>query len=222
MDSATYALDNMASLNTDLTDGATSRSSSTTKSVSLDGLIRLCGDLGPFQFIHFFFINLISMSAGMVAFYYVYGAAEPKHRCQLSPSVWPNDVHYWPINQTHEFYINAYIPKEKDGIWNKCMRSTMKDRNSTLLNCPNGWAYDRSVFGYTFTEEANLVCYHTPKKSWVSTLMQTGGFSLLLIGSLGDKYGRRKTTIITTIFLCVMCLLTQISMQWIPMTVDTK
>ncbi|CAF2033598.1 unnamed protein product [Rotaria magnacalcarata] len=221
MDSATYAA-GLASLNIDLTDGTTSKSSSTTKSISLDGLIRLCGDLGPFQFIHFFFINLISMSAGMVAFYYVYGAAEPKHRCQLSPSVWPNDVHYLPINQTHEFYINAYIPKEKDGIWNKCMRYTMKDKNSTLLNCPNGWAYDRSVFGYTFTEEANLVCYHEPKKSWMSTLMQTGGFSLLLIGSLGDKYGRRKTTIITTIFLCVMCVLTQIFMQWIPMTVDTK
>lgn len=162
------------------------------------------------------------MSAGIVAFYYVYGAAEPHHRCQLPPSVWSNDVHYWPINQTHEFYINSYIPKGKDGKWDKCRRHMTEYQNSTLVKCPNGWAYDRSVFGHTFTEEANFVCQNGPKKSWLSTLMQSGGFLLVLIGSLADKYGRKKITIIMTIFLFVMCILTQIPMQWIPMTVNTK
>lgn len=162
------------------------------------------------------------MSAGFIAFYYVFGAAEPEHRCQLPPSIWPNDVHYYPVNRTHESYIDAFIPKTKDGRWSKCMRYATNQRNSTLVNCPNGWAYDRSIFGYTFTEEANLVCHSEPKKSWLSTLMQTGGFSLILIGSLGDKYGRRKTTIITTMIMFIMCVLTQIPMQWIPMTANAK
>jgi OCT family organic cation transporter-like MFS transporter 4/5 len=184
--------------------------------------MRLCGDLGRFQLIHFFFMNLISMSAGIAAFYYVFSAAEPEHRCQLPPSVWLNDVHYSPANRLHGFYINAYIPKGKNGKWDKCVRYTTNDQNQTPINCPNGWAYDRSVFGYSFTEEANLVCHSEPKKSWLSTLMQTGGFSLLLIGFLGDRFGRKRTTIVTTIFLFVLCVATQILMQWIPMTVNTK
>ncbi|CAF4198802.1 unnamed protein product [Rotaria sp. Silwood2] len=211
-----------SSINIDQVNVMRIQSSSTTKPISLDGIIRLCGDLGPFQFIHLFFMNLISMTAGIVAFYYVFGAADLNHRCQLSPSVWSNDVHYKPINQTHEALINEYIPRGTDGKWNKCMRYTTNDQHRTLINCPNGWAYDRSVFGYSFTEEANLVCHSEPKKSWLNTLMQTGGFSLLIIGSLGDKFGRKRTTIITTILLFVLCVITQIFMQWIPMTANAK
>lgn len=194
----------------------------TTKSISLDGIMRLCGDLGPFQFLHLFFLNLISMSAGIVAFYYVFGAAEPEHRCQLPQSVWPNDLHYWPVNLTHELHINAYIPKESEGKWDKCVRYTTDDQNKTLINCPNGWVYDRSVFGYTFTEEANFVCQSEPKKSWLNTLMQTGGLSLLVIGSLGDKFGRRRITIVTTFLLFALSVITQIFMKWVPMTVNAK
>ncbi|UJR16971.1 hypothetical protein I4U23_003869 [Adineta vaga] len=199
-----------------------SSSSAAKKPPTLDSILRLCGDLGLYQFIHIFFLNLISMSAGMVAFYYVFGAADLNHRCQLPSSVWPNDVHYQAFNQTHENLITAYIPKDKDGKWDKCMRYTTNNRSRTLVNCPNGWAYDRSVFGYTFTEEADLVCRHEPKKSWVSTLMQSGGFSLVIIGSLGDKFGRRRTTIITTVLLFILCIITQIFMQWIPMSVNTR
>jgi hypothetical protein len=163
-------------------------------------------------------MNLIAMSAGIVSFYYVFGAAEPDHRCRLPVNIWPNDTQYNSINQTHEIYLNNYIPKTKDGKkWEKCVRY-----NDTLINCPNGWVYDRSIFGYTFTEEANFVCQNESKKSWLATVMQCGGFSLLIIGSLADKYGRRKITVIVTILLFFTCLSTQIIMQWIPMTVKTK
>ena len=125
------------------------------------------------------------MSAGIMTFYYVFGAAEPNHRCRLPESVWPDDTHYYPINRTHEIFINSYIPKTKDGTtWEKCIRYTTPNLNDTLVKCPNGWAYDRSIFGHTFTEEANFVCDHEPIKSWMATLKQCGGFSLLIIGSL--------------------------------------
>jgi hypothetical protein len=163
------------------------------------------------------------MSAGVVGFYYVFGAAEPDHRCRLPESIWPDDTQYYPINRTHEIYINSYIPIIKDGTkWEKCVRYTTGNPNDTLVNCPNGWAYDRSIFGYTFTEEANLVCGSEPKKSWLATLMQCGGFSLLIIGSFADRFGRKKLTAIVTILLVVTCIITQIIIQWIPMTVETK
>jgi hypothetical protein len=163
------------------------------------------------------------MSAGIIGFYYVFGAADPDHRCRLPVNVWPDDTQYNPINSTHAMYIKDYIPKVKDGIkWEKCVRYITPNSNDTPVNCPNGWAYDRSIFGYTFTEEANLVCGRESEKSWLATLMQCGGFSLLIIGSLADRYGRKKITAIVTILLFVTCLITQALMQWLPMTVKTK
>ena len=162
------------------------------------------------------------MSAGIVGFYYVFGAAEPHHRCQLPPLVWPNDTHYNPINITHQILINAYIPKGKDNKWIICERYTTRNPNDKLVNCPNGWAYDRSIFGYTFTEEADLVCNAETKKSWLATMMQTGGFLLLIIGSFGDKFGRKTTAAVATIILFVICLITQILMQWVPMSINAK
>ena len=163
------------------------------------------------------------MSAAVVGFYYVFGAAEPEHRCRLPASVWPDDTQYYPINRTHETMINAYIPKTKDGTtWEKCVRYPSANPNDTLISCPNGWVYDRSIFGYTFTEEANLVCSREPLKSWLATLMQCGGFSLLLIGSFADKFGRKKITALVTILLFITCVITQIIMQWVPMTINTK
>jgi hypothetical protein len=163
------------------------------------------------------------MSAGIMGFYYVFGAAEPEHRCRLPESVWPNDTHYYRLNSTHEGLINAFIPKTKDGkSWEKCVRYVTANRSDTLVNCPNGWAYDQSIFGYTFTEEANLVCSSEPKKSWLATMLQCGGFSLLIIGSLGDRFGRKKVITSVTIFLFITCLITQALMQWVSMTAQTK
>src|SRR5690348_9599908 len=100
-------------------------------------------------------MNIITMSAGVISFYYVFGAAEPDHRCRLPENIWPNDIQYNSINQTHEIYLNNYIPKAKDGKhWEKCVRYTTDNINNTPVKCPNGWVYDRSIFGYTFTEEA--------------------------------------------------------------------
>ena len=163
------------------------------------------------------------MSAGVVSFYYVFGAAEPDHRCRLPANLWANDTSYNPINQTHQLLIDTYIPKTAEGDkWERCVRYTTDSPNQSLVYCPNGWVYDRSVFGYTFTEEANLVCQHESKKSWLATLLQCGGFSLLIIGSLADRYGRKKITVIVNVLLFSTCLLSQIIMQWLPVTVQTK
>lgn len=165
-------------------------------------------------------MNFLTMSAGLVSFYYVFAAAEPDHRCRLPVDIWSNDTQYNSINPLHEAYLNSYIPKAKDGKkWMKCVRYT---RNNTLVNCLNGWVYDRSIFGYTYTEEANFVCENESKKSWLATVMQCAGFSLLIIGSLADRYGRKKITVIVTILMFSSCLITQIIMQWIPMTLNMK
>lgn len=173
--------------------------------------------------IHYFFMNLISMSSGLLSFYYVFAAAEPNHRCRLPHNIWPNDTQYNPINRIHETYINNYIPKIDNGKkWEKCIYYLVINQTNTAVKCSNGWLYDRSIFGYTITEEANFVCENQSKKSWLATVVQCAGFSLLIIGTFADKYGRKKIIVIVTIILFFTCLITQIIMQWIPMTINTK
>ncbi|UJR09610.1 hypothetical protein I4U23_013845 [Adineta vaga] len=190
---------------------------------SLDDILRKCGDFGRFQWIHYFFMNWIAMSFGIVSFYYIFGAAEPDHRCRLPEHIWPNDTQYNPMNSMHEMYINMYIPKSSSGQkWEKCVQYSTDMINHTLERCSNGWVYDRSIFGYTFTEEANFVCENQARKSWLAVVIQFSGFLVLVIGSLADKYGRKKLTVIISILLFISCLTTQIIMQWIPMTIKTK
>lgn len=158
-----------------------------------------------------------------MSFFYVYGAAEPKHRCRLPETIWPDDTSYYSINTTHEKFIQQFIPKTSDGKgWEHCVRYLTAQSSDSKVNCPNGWAYDRSVFGYTYTEEVNFVCDAATTKSWLATLMQCGGFSLLIIGSLADRYGRKGMTVAVTIVLFVTCIITQSLMQWVPMTEETK
>lgn len=163
------------------------------------------------------------MSAAIVTFYYVFGAADINHRCRLPENVWPNDNRYHPIDTTHQNLINQYIPKTKDGkMWEHCVSYKTGLANDTVTNCPHGWVYDRSTFGYTFTEAANLVCGSEPKKSWIATLMQCGCFPLLIIGTLADKFGRKKVISLVTIFLFISCLITQIIIQWVTLSIDVK
>ncbi|CAF1036205.1 unnamed protein product [Didymodactylos carnosus] len=187
---------------------------SETTATTLDAVIRRCGDLGLFQFIHFFFLNMFAVSAGIVAYYYVYGAAEPEHRCRLPSSVWPNDQ-YKIVNLTHEKLIDLWIPKN-----DKCHIYT-SDREK--VDCgSDGWVYDRSVYGFTFTEAVQMICKSRAKRSTIATVMQSGGLSALFIGSLSDKFGRKMVARWLILVIFVTSVLTQIAMQWIPMSVNAK
>src|ERR1700734_8397 len=81
---------------------------------TLEDVLRRCGGFGRFQWFHYFFLNLIQIFAGMLYFYYVYGAAEPAHRCRLPSSLWPNDNQFNPINTEYEARLRQYIPMENN------------------------------------------------------------------------------------------------------------
>ena len=163
------------------------------------------------------------MSFGITSFYYVFGAAEAEHRCRLPQHIWPNDTQYNPVDEMHKMYLNQYIPMDVSGPkWVKCVQYSIGNMNDTLVSCLNGWVYDRSVFGYTFTEEANFVCEYQALRSWLAVAIQSSGFSLLIIGSLADEYGRKKVTVIISIVLFVTCFLTQVVLRWISTTIKMK
>jgi hypothetical protein len=190
-------------------------------SVSLDDVLRRCGGFNRFQWFHYLFLNIIQFFTGMVSLYYVYGAAEPEHRCRLPSQFWPNDNQFNPTNTQHKAHLHQYIPM-KNGKWDQCHLWNSTSSDKSLIDCSNGWVFDRSIFGFTFTEEASLVCDAAPKKSWLATLVQAAAFALLIIGALADKFGRKASIIGVNLLLMTICLLMQIVMQWIPMSINSK
>lgn len=191
------------------------------KAKTLDDVLRLCGDFRRFQWIHYFFLNMIEISAGLVSYYYIYGAAEPEHRCRLPSTLWPNDNQFNPIDPEYQTYLHRYIPIE-NGNWDRCHLWNVTNSNQSLIDCSNGWIFDRSVFGLTFTEQANFVCNNKPKRSLIATLLQIAGFLILIIGTVADRFGRKPAIIGGNLLLVVVCLLIQISMQWISMSINLK
>jgi hypothetical protein len=129
--------------------------------ISLENILRKCGDLHRYQIIHYIFLNLITLGSGITTYYYVFGVAEPSYRCQLPLNQWPYEDQYQSINATHQYLINQYQTESK-----------CKDINGSI--CTN-FVYDRSVFGRTFTEEGDYICQKSLKKTWLSTLYQVGG-----------------------------------------------
>ncbi|CAF1335151.1 unnamed protein product, partial [Rotaria sordida] len=97
--------------------------------------------------------------------------------------------------------------------------SQCNDVNESI--CTN-FVYDRSVFGRTFTEDANFVCTHAVKRTWLSTVYQIGACSTLLTGPISDKIGRRNVIQALTIGVFVFSSLTQLFLQFINMSIDAK
>lgn len=129
--------------------------------VSLENVIRRCGDFNRFQLIHYIFLNLLNMGSGITGFYYVFGLAEPLFRCRLPTDVWPNDDQFHSPNDTHRFLLQLY----------QYNTSSCVNRNGS--RCEQ-FVYDRTVFGRTFTEEANYICTDSIKKTWLATAYQIG------------------------------------------------
>jgi hypothetical protein len=129
--------------------------------ISMENVLRKCGDFGRYQFIHYTFLNLICISGGIFSFYYVFGVAEPSFRCRLPSNVWPDNDQFELINSTHQLLVDTWIS------------STSKCNTINGSKCTD-FVYDRSVFGRTFTEDSNFVCDNAVKKTWLATAYQLG------------------------------------------------
>jgi hypothetical protein len=127
--------------------------------ISLEHVIRRCGDFGRYQLIHYIFLNLITMISGITAFFYVFGVAEPLFRCRLPSNIWSDGDRFQSINATHQLMIDTWSTSKCDGV------------NGSICT---DFIYDRSVFGRTFTEDANLVCSNAVKRTWLAAAYQIG------------------------------------------------
>lgn len=131
--------------------------------ISLESVLKRCGDFGRYQLIHYIFLNFITIISGMATYYYAFGVAEPSFRCRLPTDVWPStDDQFSYINDTHKLLVNQWTSSS----------SRCHTINGSICT---DFIYDRSVFGRTLTEDGNFVCNRAVKRTWLSTLYQIGG-----------------------------------------------
>jgi hypothetical protein len=128
--------------------------------VSLENVLRRCGDFNRYQLIHYICLNLLSLTSAVTGFYYVFALAEPLFRCRLPSTLWSDDQ-YNSYNTSHSLLIDQY----------QYSASKCEDSNGTKCH---SFVYDRSVFGRTFTEEAGYICGDSIEKTWLSTAYQIG------------------------------------------------
>ena len=147
--------------NKTLADENSKETSSEQNKTTLDNVLKRCGDLGRYQLIHFVLLNAIAAGGGINAFYYVYGAAEPLFRCRLPSNVWPDEDQFQAVNGTHQTLIDTWQSSTSNCHWTNETKCT-------------DFVYDGSIFGRTFTEEAQLVCGNAVKRTWLSTVYYIG------------------------------------------------
>ena len=54
--------------------------------VTLENVMRRCGNLGRYQFIHYMFLNRVTVVDGIIACFYAFGVAETLFTCSFHQS----------------------------------------------------------------------------------------------------------------------------------------
>ncbi|UJR37768.1 hypothetical protein I4U23_030461 [Adineta vaga] len=175
----------------------------TLKSITLEHVIHECGSFHRYQYIHFFFLSLFPIASGIVNFYYVFGAAENIYECQI-----PNEM-------KRNFHVDI-LPSQ-------CSYIIKNDQNITIrMNSCTKWKYDRSVFGETFTSEADFICERSIHRSFLATMLQMGAMMIFFTGQIIDMIGRRRSFHLLVGMLLITSIITQSLLQFVPMSTNQK
>lgn len=173
------------------------------KNVTLEDVIEECGSCGRFQYINFFFLVFFPIASGICNFYYVFGAATPSYKC---------DIVGEPVPGIHFEILST-----------QCSYLKKNDLNITIGEYPcTQWIYDRTIFGKTFTEEANLVCENSFRRSYISTMLQLGTMLIFFVGRITDTIGRRRSIQLLIGIVFIPSIITQTLLQFISMPINYK
>ena len=133
-----------------------------------DDLLLFIGEFGIFQRIIIILVSLVGIQASFANMSIVFLAAVPAHFCNI-----PSLSH---LNLSEDVLKNLTIPIEKkDGeeFYSKCQMYdrnysswTMSDvtealsegpGNTSKIDCPNGWIYDKSTYQSTIVTEVSFL-----------------------------------------------------------------
>jgi OCT family organic cation transporter-like MFS transporter 4/5 len=151
--------------------------------------------------------GIVSTISGIGAYQAVFTDAQPEHRCKLP--MFENDTYEVYSNKQQQL-INFYIPIDKasskyDGCY---IYSNITDNNTKSIEKCTSWVYSHDYYDTTIVTEWNLVCENATLKGYFRSIFFMGNMSVILIGMLADRFGRKKIAYLfiimnTLAFLCM-------------------
>ena len=154
---------------------------------------------------------LPTLSAGLNIMSYTFAGFAPPHRCHipceddlsnqteldLSVRDWYRQLDTSEINTQCQFFKYRGPGSGGGGCH-------VEDFDVSDVEDCSKFVYDRSVFSETLVTNFDLVCKDQWKKGFIGSLYMVGLFiGSYIIGYAGDKVGRKKTMMISLLFLII-------------------
>lgn len=170
-------------------------------------VVDLIGHFGPWQACFVAYVTYRGILTGLNNLAYVFLVTDNEHWCSR-PRL-PDGV---LVNFTETEWKERFIPYDAEaksysqcsmyGFLHNSTSGELIPDNTSVKGC-DAWTYDEHVFGHTVTDEWNLVCENTWKRSLIqSTYMACLMLGILVIGNVSDRFGRRIVAVLSTICLC--------------------
>ena len=188
--------------------GPTAAPASPAAPSTIDQLLSEAGSFGLYQKVQFLLVGLLAVLPAMTAFNYVFIAATPDHRCQLSL---PNFTDTFAIQSPqHAAHIRRYIPSSSKD--RKCFIYDETPSGKSLVRCSK-WVFNTTFYNTTISTDWNLVCNRLHLKGITQNAYIMGTSGSLLTGIMSDKLGRRTTMYSLILLMVVVLNATQILMH---------
>ncbi|XP_075727196.1 organic cation transporter protein isoform X2 [Rhipicephalus microplus] len=170
-------------------------------------VVDLIGHFGPWQACLVAYITYRGILTGLNNLAYVFLVTDNEHWC--SRPTLPDGL---LANVSEAEWKERFIPYDNvSGSHSQCSMYGLLQNSTngeivpdyTSLKSCEVWTYDEHVFGHTMTDEWNLVCENTWKRSLIqSTYMACLMLGILVIGNVSDRFGRRIVSLFSTVCLC--------------------
>ncbi|XP_077493387.1 organic cation transporter protein-like [Amblyomma americanum] len=175
-------------------------------------VVDLIGHFGPWQACFVVYVTYRGILTGLNNLAYVFLVTDNEHWCSR-----PSSSHSLTAdllkNITEVEWKERFIPYDSESqshsqcsmydVLHNATSGELVPDNTSIKSCES-WTYDEHIFGHTATDEWNLVCGNTWKRSLVqSSYMACLMLGILVIGNISDRFGRRIVAVGSTILLCV-------------------
>lgn len=181
-------------------------------------VVDLIGQFGPWQACFVVYVTYRGILTGLNNLAYVFLVTDNEHWCARPDSSSSSGELLGNITETEwkERFI-PYDPKRQShsqcymyDVLHNSSGEAIPD-NTSLLRCES-WTYDEHVFGHTATDEWDLVCGNSWKRSLIqSTYMACLMLGVLIIGAVSDRFGRRVVAVGGTLCLCASAFIVTFS-----------
>ncbi|XP_063622250.1 organic cation transporter protein-like [Cydia splendana] len=151
---------------------------------------RLC-DFGTFQTVQYFFICLPLIMVSMMNVNYIFVAENIDYRCRVPECDGPNAT-----ASTPSWWPNAYDSKCIRPMFNLTDKATCENQIAVEFRECEEWIYEH---GNSAVVELDIGC-QSWKASFVGSIHNIGMlFSMILMGWIADRFGRKPTIIICAV-----------------------